>query len=66
MGYPLATNMGVKHKELESELIDYLNVPNVTLFTNGHLALEYIIDAMDLTGEVITTPLHLHQQLMQL
>lgn len=50
------TNMGVKHKELESELIDYLNVPNVTLFTNGHLALEYIIDAMDLTGEVITTP----------
>lgn len=50
------TNMGTKHKDLESQLLDYLNVPNITLFTNGHLALEYIIAALNLKGEVITTP----------
>ena len=52
------TNMGVKHRELEAMLKDYLNVPNVTLFTNGHLALENAIAAMRLPkgGEVITTP----------
>mgnify|MGYP003430598415 CR=1 FL=1 len=50
------TNMGVKHQTLESQLVKYLNIPNVSLFTNGHLALECIIDALDLKGEVITTP----------
>jgi len=50
------TNMGAKHKNLESQLLGYLNVPNITLFTNGHLALECIIAALNLTGEVITTP----------
>ena len=50
------TNMGAKHKNLESQLLDYLNVPNITLFTNGHLALECIIAALNLRGEVITTP----------
>ena len=50
------TNMGVKHNKLESELCDYLSVGNVSLFTNGHLALEAVIAAMELTGEVITTP----------
>jgi dTDP-4-amino-4,6-dideoxygalactose transaminase len=50
------TNMGTKHQALESKLIDYLNVPNITLFANGHLALECVIAAFDLTGEVITTP----------
>ncbi len=50
------TNMGVKHKTLELQLVDYLSVPNITLFTNGHLALECIIAALELTGEVITTP----------
>jgi len=50
------TNMGVKHKALEAQLLDYLKVPNITLFTNGHLALECIIAALDLRGEVITTP----------
>jgi len=50
------TNMGVKHKQLESELARYLNTPNVILFTNGHLALECAIAAFDITGEVITTP----------
>ena len=50
------TNMGSKHKSLESQLLDYLKVPNITLFTNGHLALECIIAALNLRGEVITTP----------
>ena len=52
------TNMGIKHKKLEKELISYLEVPNVTLFTNGHLALEAAIAAFDFpkNSEVITTP----------
>jgi len=50
------TNMGLKHKQLEVELLKYLNTPNITLFTNGHLALECAIAAFNLTGEVITTP----------
>lgn len=50
------TNMGAKHVKLESELQEYLKVPNITLFTNGHLALECIIAALDLKGEVITSP----------
>ncbi|KEZ88810.1 aminotransferase [Clostridium sulfidigenes] len=50
------TNMGVKHKVLKSQLLDYLKVPNITLFTNGHLALECAIAALNLKGEVITTP----------
>ena len=52
------TNMGVKHQQLEAQLREYLDVPYVTLYTNGHLALENIIAAMDLPagGEVITTP----------
>lgn len=50
------TNMGEKHNQLESELIQYLQVPNIALFTNGHLALEAAIAAFGLTGEVITTP----------
>ena len=52
------TNMGVKHKQLQAQLEEYLNVPHVTLYTNGHLALENAIAAMNLPngGEVITTP----------
>lgn len=50
------TNMGIKHKQLELSLLKYLNTPNITLFTNGHLALECSIAALNLTGEVITTP----------
>lgn len=50
------TNMGVKHVQLESELQDYLKTNHVTLFSNGHLALEYAMAALNLTGEVITTP----------
>ena len=50
------TNMGPKHLRLEKELKSYLETPNITLFTNGHLALENIITAMGLHGEIITTP----------
>jgi dTDP-4-amino-4,6-dideoxygalactose transaminase len=50
------TNMGVKHKQLEVGLAQYLVTPNITLFTNGHLALECVTAVFDLSGEVITTP----------
>ena len=39
--------MGVKHKQFQKELEDYLKVPHVTLYTNGHLALENLIAAFD-------------------
>ncbi len=50
------TNMGQKHQQLEAALREYLGAPNVTLFTNGHLALEGALAAFGLAGEVITTP----------
>ena len=50
------TNMGEKHNKLEIELKDYLGVNNISLMSNGHLALELGIQAMNLDGEVITTP----------
>ena len=52
------TNNGVKHRQFEQQLKDYLHTPNVTLFANGHLALEHIIEAFEFPegGEVITTP----------
>lgn len=50
------TNMGEKHNKLQDRLCEYLSVNNVSLFANGHLALEAVIASMKLTGEVITTP----------
>ena len=50
------TNMGAKHNLLQDKLCEYLSVKNVSLFTNGHLALEAAIAVMGLSGEVITTP----------
>ena len=52
------TNMGVKHQQFQAKLEEYLNVPHITLFTNGHIALETVIQAMAFPkgGEVITTP----------
>ena len=50
------TNMGCKHRELEVELKRFLGCEELTLFTNGHLALENVIEAFGLHGEVITTP----------
>lgn len=52
------TNMGIKHKEFQDRLEKYFGIPHVTLYTNGHLALENAIAALNLPkgGEVITTP----------
>lgn len=52
------TNSGEKHTELEKQLKEYLDIPNISLFTNGHLALEAVIEAMNFPegSEVITTP----------
>lgn len=52
------TNNGSKHRLLEKELKEYLGAQNITLFVNGHLALESVIEAMELPkgGEIITTP----------
>lgn len=50
------TNMGDKHKLLASGLKDYLRADNIDLLVNGHMALELSIQALKLTGEVITTP----------
>lgn len=50
------TNMGEKHQRLEAALKEYWGVENVALLANGHLALENIIEAMDLHGEIITSP----------
>lgn len=50
------TNMGIKHMALQRQLADYLGVGEISLYTNGHLALEIAIDAFGLSGEVITTP----------
>ena len=50
------TNMGAYHQELEARLKEYLGTENLVLFVNGHMALEMVIQAMELTGEVITTP----------
>ena len=50
------TNMGKKHRELQTGLQEYLDVDYVELLTNGHMALELTLQAMNLQGEVITTP----------
>ena len=50
------TNMGPKHKELQKQLLRYLSVDNLELLVNGHMALELTLQAMNLQGEVITTP----------
>lgn len=50
------TNNGKYHKQLEKELAEYLKVPYVSLFTNGTLPLLTALQALRVTGEVITTP----------
>ena len=52
------TNMGTFHKELEAKLSNYLDVPEVSLTVNGHMALELAIQAFGFPegSEVITTP----------
>ena len=50
------TNMGIKHENLKNELKKILKVTNISLYTNGHLALEAAIKGLKLSGEIITTP----------
>lgn len=60
----ILTNMGPVYKKFQAQLISYLNVPELSLFVNGHMALEMAIHALGLKekgeklggGEVITTP----------
>ena len=51
------TNQGVKHQALEAALRDYLGCEHLALHTNGHLALENLLEAFGLhQGEILTTP----------
>ncbi|WP_172135667.1 DegT/DnrJ/EryC1/StrS aminotransferase family protein [Adlercreutzia sp. ZJ473] len=54
------TNRGVKHRQLEDAIQEYLGVEHMTLFVNGHSALECVLETMELgrdgRDEVITTP----------
>lgn len=50
------TNNGSFHRQLERELAEYLGVPYISLFTNGTLPLITALQALHITGEVITTP----------
>lgn len=50
------TNNGQFHQKLEAALAEYLKVPYVSLFTNGTLPLLTALQALRITGEVITTP----------
>ena len=50
------TNNGPLHQQLEQELADYLGVKYISLFSNGTLALITALQALNITGEVITTP----------
>ncbi len=50
------TNQGPKHEKLQHELRNYLESDNIALFANGHIALEIGLQALEVKGEVITTP----------
>ena len=52
----ILTHTGPKHRQLQEKLEAYMGVRHVSLFANGHLALELGLKALDLQGEVITTP----------
>ena len=50
------TNNGLLHQKLEKELADYLGIKYISLFSNGTLALISALQALNIQGEVITTP----------
>lgn len=50
------TNCGPLHSEFQNKLKEYLKIPNLALYTNGHLALENALALLDVHGEIITTP----------
>lgn len=52
----ILTNGGAMHQALEQQLCDYLGVEHIALFANGTLALVTALQALRITGEVITTP----------
>lgn len=52
----ILTNNGPKYEKFNQRLKEFLHISNTSLFTNGHLALETAIRALNLEGEVITTP----------
>ena len=52
----IITNNGPFHRQLEDELCDYLGVKHISLFTNGTLALVTALQALRISGEVITSP----------
>ena len=52
----ILTNNGPFHKQFENELCDFLDVKHISLFCNGTLALITALQALNITGEVITTP----------
>lgn len=55
-GNKILTNNGPYHQQLEEELAKYLGVKYLSLFSNGTLALVTALQALKITGEVITTP----------
>ncbi|QNG99604.1 DegT/DnrJ/EryC1/StrS family aminotransferase [Pseudomonas sediminis] len=55
-GSKTLTNGGPMHKQLEASLCEYLGVEHISLFSNGTLALVTALQALRVTGEVITTP----------
>ena len=52
----ILTNAGPFHEKFEEELANYLGVKNISLFTNATIALVIALQALDIEGEVITTP----------
>ena len=50
------TNMGAKHQQLAERLTGFLDAAHMDILTNGHLSLELSLQALELEGEVITTP----------
>ncbi len=52
----ILTNCGSFHQRLESALCEYLGVPHISLFCNGTIALITAVQALEIKGEVITTP----------
>ncbi len=50
------TNCGPIHNKLKTQVQDFLKVENLEFFVNGHLALYCALKALDLQGEIITTP----------
>lgn len=50
------TNMGPIYKKFQHRLMEYLGASNISMFTNGHMALEMLLKSLELSGEVITTP----------